>query len=98
MVLDTMKATLRRRRRNINETSSDQLQQSLVIGDGRCLFMSIIRSKSFALGLVLPKEEQERSLSDFLRVAAVEALRKHKEEVLKKHLVEFKESESWEQY
>jgi len=81
-------ATTQKTRTEAISDAGVMLTCSRVIGDGRCLFRSIIRGKAVATGEPIPKPAMEKKLADKLRNRAVSELRRHKNLLLKFYVIE----------
>ncbi len=61
---------------------------SKVMGDGRCLFRSVVRGRAVAKEEPVPKPHQEKKAADKLRARAVAELRRHRQLLLKFYVIE----------
>lgn len=55
------------------------LELSVVRGDGRCLFRSLVRCRAVAKGKGIPEEREEKEEADVLRLRAVAELKRHRQ-------------------
>ena len=67
---------------------------SKVMGDGRCLFRSVVRGRAVAKNEMVPKAHAEKKAADKLRARAVAELRRHRGLLLKFYVIE----ENFESY